>query len=143
MRLYHEELSSKAWSMWQGHIPPKTVSFEGSKKLLILCLVDSRILYFWYVMEFIHKLIHLLWQPSAVGSNLTMWPYFLYPSKNAFYPHILAKKRIYQDTQLKGELADLFWRFLERFLFPQLGIGWWTLLIIANITSTCNRQFIG
>ena len=35
----------------------KTFSFEGSKKLLDFFLVDSRILYFWYVFESIPKFI--------------------------------------------------------------------------------------
>ena len=36
---------------------PKTFSFEGSKQLLDLYLADSRILYFWYVVESIHKFV--------------------------------------------------------------------------------------
>ena len=35
----------------------KTFSFESSKQLLDLCLADSRILYFWKVLESIHKFI--------------------------------------------------------------------------------------
>ena len=56
MKPYHEELSSKAWYMWLSYYP-KTFAFEGSKLLLDLCLADSRILYFWYVLESIHKFI--------------------------------------------------------------------------------------
>ena len=37
--------------------PKKKIAFEDSKLLLELCLVDSRILYFWYVRKSIHKFI--------------------------------------------------------------------------------------
>ena len=57
MKPYHEELPIKAWSMWQHHIFPKTFPFEGSKQLIDLCYVDSRIIYFWYVLERIDKFI--------------------------------------------------------------------------------------
>ena len=36
---------------------PKTFAFEGSKLLLDICLVDSKILYFWYVPKSTHKFI--------------------------------------------------------------------------------------
>ena len=36
---------------------PQTFSVESSKQLLDLCLAESRILYFWQVLESIHKLI--------------------------------------------------------------------------------------
>ena len=51
---------------------PKTFAFEGSKLLLDLCLVDSRILYFWYVLKSIHKFIIELHAPQCLfekGSN--------------------------------------------------------------------------
>ena len=35
----------------------KTYAFESSKLLLDICLPDSRILYFWYVLKSIHKFI--------------------------------------------------------------------------------------
>ena len=35
----------------------KNFSFEVSKQLLDLCLADSTILYFWYILEPIHKFI--------------------------------------------------------------------------------------
>ena len=54
---YHEGLSSKALSIWQHHIP-QSISLESANLLLInLCLADSRILYFWQVLESIHKFI--------------------------------------------------------------------------------------
>ena len=51
---------------------PKTFAFEGSKLLLDLCLADSRILYFWYVLKSIHKFIIELHAPQCLfekGSN--------------------------------------------------------------------------
>ena len=36
---------------------PKTFAFEGSTLLLDICLADSKILYFWYVLKSIHKFI--------------------------------------------------------------------------------------
>ena len=36
---------------------PKIFCFEISKQLLDLCLADSRILYFWQVLESTHKFI--------------------------------------------------------------------------------------
>ena len=51
---------------------PKTFSFEGSKQLLDLCLADSRILYFSYVLESINNFIielHVLQCLFVRGSN--------------------------------------------------------------------------
>ena len=56
MKPHQEELLGKAGSMWQYHIP-QTFSFESFKFLLDLCFVNSRILYFWEVLESIHKFI--------------------------------------------------------------------------------------
>ena len=108
---YHEGLSSKALSIWQHHIP-QSISLENAKLLLInLCLADSRILYFWQVLESIHKFIielhvlqclfvrGLMKNKGWVGlfqisqkerllhvlyqpsDNLAMWSAFLHPSK--------------------------------------------------------------
>ena len=52
----------------------------------------------------------MLWQPSALEGNLTMDPPLLFS---------LAKKRIYLDTELRGELSDLFWKLPGCSLFPQ------------------------
>ena len=61
-----KNFQNKTWSMWQRHIrnhphpprpPEKKIAFEDSKLLLELCLVDSRILYFWYVEKSIYKFI--------------------------------------------------------------------------------------
>ena len=51
---------------------PETFSFESSKYLLDLCLAGSRILYFWQVLESIHKFIielHVLQCLFVRGSN--------------------------------------------------------------------------
>ena len=49
---------------------PKAFAFEGSKLLLDLCLADSKIIYFWYVLKYIHKLIIEL---HAVQYLLLRW----------------------------------------------------------------------
>ena len=133
---------------------PKTFSFEGSKWLLDLCLVDSRILYFWYVLESIRKSIiglHVLQclfvresnkktRRGRIVLNFTKGEPFSplmttkcswgqsYNLASLLAPFSLAKKRIYLDTQLKAELTDLFWKLLGCSLFSRVGIGWWTLL---------------
>ena len=140
---------------------PKAFAFEGSKLLLDLCLADSKIIYFWYVLKYIHKLIielhavqYLLvrWYKKqrrvSVISNFTegetfsslmttkySWgesnnavPILVHLKKGFSLPFSLGKKRKNLDTQFKGELTDLFWKFAGCFLFPRVGIGWWTLL---------------
>ena len=49
---------------------PKAFAFEDSKLLLDLCLADSKIIYFWYVLKYIHKLIIEL---HAVQYLLVRW----------------------------------------------------------------------
>ena len=52
------------------------------------------------------RLFRVLYEPS---DNLAMWSPFLYPSKKGLsFPFSLGKKRIYLETQLKGEFTDLF-----------------------------------
>ena len=52
------------------------------------------------------RIFHVLYQPSY---NLAMWSPFLYPSKKGLcFPVSLGKRRIYLETQLKGEYTDLF-----------------------------------
>ena len=51
---------------------PKIFAFEGSKLLLDICLADSRILYFWYILKSIHNFIielHALQYLYVRGSN--------------------------------------------------------------------------
>ena len=49
-------------------------------------------------------------ETSAVGDNITVWSRFLHPpsKKGLSFSLSLDKKRIYLETQLKGELTDLF-----------------------------------
>ena len=58
------------------------------------------------------RLFHVLYQPSY---NLAMWSPFaplLHPSKKGLsFPFSLDKKRIYLETQLKGEFTDCFENF--------------------------------
>ena len=108
---YHEELSGKAWSMWQHHIPQNI--------FLNLGLADSRILHFWQVLESLHKFVielHVLqclfvrrsnkkqrrgniisnftsylYQPS----DIALWSPFSHSSKKGLsFPFSLDKKRI-------------------------------------------------
>ena len=55
------------------------------------------------------RLFHLLYQPSPIGDNLTVWSPFLHPCKMAFLsPFSLGKKWIYLETQLRGEFTICF-----------------------------------
>ena len=129
--------------------------------MLDFCLANSRILYFWQVLESIRKFIieihvlqcffvrgsnkkqrrgriisnftkgeafHLLWQPSALGVNITMWPSFLHLPKKIFLsPSLWPQKKTYLETQLKG---GAYWFVLKTawvFSIPsgRVGIGWW------------------
>ena len=138
MKPYQEQLSSKVWSMWQH---AKTFFFW-------------RILYFWYILEFIHKFIielHILQcffergsnkkeGRGRIISNATKF-FFLISYDNQvllggnlmIWPPFLdsprkalslGKKKIYLDTQLKAELTGLFWKLSGCFLFSRVGIEW-------------------
>ena len=93
-------------------------------------------------------------KPSALGGNVSPWPpdplpppspphtphhqhhHLLAPFKKGLsLPLTLAKKKTYLDTQLKGELIDLFWklpwcRSRNRMI---------TTVVINNIIPTCKR----
>ena len=93
--------------------------------LLNFYIANSTILYFWEVLESIHKLIiklhvlqclfvrgsnkckgwvvlfktsqkerlfHILWQPSTLEDNLTMWSPFLHPSKKDISLSVWARR---------------------------------------------------
>ena len=140
---------------------PKTFALEGSKLLLDLCLADSKIIYFWYVLKYIHKFIielyavHYLlvrWYKKqrrvrvisnftegetfsslmttnySCGESNNAVPILAHLKKGFPLPFNLDKKRKNLDTQFKGELTDLFWKFAGCSLFPRVGIGWWTIL---------------
>ena len=73
VKLYHEEFQVKHGQS-DSIIFPKTFSFQTSKSLLDLCLVDSRILYFWQALESTQKFLmelHVLQCLFVRGSNFT------------------------------------------------------------------------
>ena len=96
-------------SQCDGIIFPKTFSFKSFRQLLDLCYAGSRILYYWKVLESFHTFLGVISQCAP----------FLYPLKKFSSPLQLAKKKIYLDTQLKGELTILFWKLPGCSLFPQ------------------------
>ena len=161
VKSYHEELSSKAWSMEQYHIF-QNIFFDRSKKLLDLCLADSKIPYFWQVLESIHKFMielhvlqylfvrvsnkkqrrcrimsnfrkgktfHLLWQPSALVSNLTMWPPFLHPPKKASLSSFCTRREHTWTLNWKESLLICFEYCMGvPYSHRESRKGWWTLL---------------
>ena len=147
----------------------KTFSFESSKSLLNLCLANSRILYFWHVLESIHKFIielHVLQclfvrefnKKGGVGS-------FQISQKERFF-HLLWQKKALESNLTKnpqkknsssplqlGQEKNVLGHSVER-------RGYWFVLkiartfsistsrnsmmntfIIVNITPACKRQF--
>ena len=44
------------------------------------------------------RLFYLLWQPSALGGNLTMWPLFFYPPRKTFLSSSVWPRREYTWT---------------------------------------------
>ena len=118
--------------------------------MLDLCLADSRVLYFWYVLESIHKFITELYglqylfvrgsnkkqRRGRIISNFTkgktfylLWqPSVLGGNLTMDAAFSLGKKIIYLDTELKAELTDLFWKWPGCSLFSWVRIEWWTLL---------------
>ena len=64
------------------------------------------------------RLFHLLWQPSALGDNLTVEPPSLHPS---VWP-----RREYTWT-INWKQSLLIWKLPGCSLFSRIGIGWWTL----------------
>ena len=140
---YHEEISGKAWSMWQHHIPLyKALSnynftltlltagffnFDRSWNLSIhKFIIELHVLQCLFVRgsnkkqrrgRIISNFISYLYQPS---DNIAMWSPFLHPFKKGLSPPFsLGKKRVYLETQLKGEFTDLFWKLAGCSLFPQ------------------------
>ena len=152
---YHEETSSEPWSMWRHH-SPKTLPFEGSKSLLDLCLDASRIVYFWYVLESIHRFIielHVLQclfiresNKKQIQSTGRIISYFtrretfssLMITKcfggnlTKWFPflHLSVWPRTEYTWTLNWKQSLLI--FLKKLLgcsiFSRVGMGWWTLL---------------
>ena len=139
---YHEEISGKAWSMWQHHIPLyKALSnynftltlltagffnFDRSWNLSIhKFIIELHVLQCLFVRgsnkkqrrgRIISNFISYLYQPS----DIAMWSPFLHPSKKGLYfPFSLDKKIIYLETQLKGEFIYWFILKIDRVLFLQ------------------------
>ena len=134
----YEELSCKAWSMWQNHVP-QNILFRKRQVIIIKpwpC-ADSRIFLFLTVLSTNHKTPCLLavlickWsnKKQRRGSifqisqkerlfhllyhpydNLAMWSPFLHPSKRPF--------SLLQFGQ-EG-FTDLFWKLPGCSLFPQV-----------------------
>ena len=134
MKSYHEELSRKVWSMWQRHITQKhcladsriiyfwyvlkSISINSSLNSmpcsaylqwgLIKTKRRGRIISNFSKGEIYDKTSYLMTTKYSWGLSHNASP-LLAPLKRSLpLPFSLGKKRIYLDTQLKGELADLF-----------------------------------
>ena len=136
----HYELPRKAWSMWQHYIPPKHFRYvlESIQKFIIelhvpQCLFvrgsnkkqkRGRI-----ISNFTKRrdFFHLLWQPSALGVNFTMWAPFLHPSKKALLSPSVWPRGEYTWT-INWKQSLLIYFEIGCSLFSRVGIGWWTLL---------------
>ena len=138
MEPYHEELSGKAWSMWQHHIPQNI--------FLNLGLAGSKVIHFWQVLESLHRFIielHVLQCLFVGGSNkkqktsriisrfisylyqpsdIAVWSPFLHPSgKRSLFP-----LQFGQDKNISGNSTErrvnIYWFILKIdrvLLFPQ------------------------
>ena len=157
MQPYHEELSGKAWSMWQHNIP-QNIFFRKLQVIIIrpwtcwhqdyslltgpgispMFIIELHVLQSLFVRgsnkkqrgRIISNFISYLYQPS---DNVAMWsPLILHPSKKALsFSFSLSKKRTYLETQLKGEFIYWFILKIDRVLpvpSGRVGIEWWTLL---------------
>ena len=125
MKPYHEELSSKAWSIWQHHTPQNiffwklyviirpSPCWKQDSLLLASPGLYSQIYHRTpcpvvlickevykkqkrgrIISSFLKgKTFNILWQPRALGDNLTMWPPFLHPPKKVFLSPSLRLRR--------------------------------------------------
>ena len=123
--------------MWQHHIPPKHFLLKALSNCYTFALLPVGFFTFdmsWNLSKFIIEL-HVL--PRVFvreynkkqrrgriisnltkgetfsclirpGNNLAMWSFFHPSKKGLSFPFSLGKKRIYLETQLKGEFTDLF-----------------------------------
>ena len=157
--------------------PQKDFIFKALSNLLDLCLPDKS-LYFWQVIESIHKFIieihalqclfvrssikkhrrgriissftkgetfDLLWQPSALGGDLTMCPVFLYsPRKALLSPSLWPRKEHTWTLNWKGSLLICFENGVGvPYSIRQSRNSMMNSFITVNITPTCKRQFRG
>ena len=109
----------KAWSMWQHHIPQKHLSIHQF-------IIELYVLQRSFVRgsnkkqrrgTIISNFIPYSYQPS--DNIVTSSPFFHLSKKGFSFPFSLGKRRIYLETQLKGEFTDLFWKLTGCSLFPQ------------------------
>ena len=127
---YHEELSSQAWSVWQDHIPcwqkdyllltgpgiyPQVYHRTPCLAVLICegsCKKQRR----GRIISNFPKgrLFHVVYISTKLWFCIVVPLHFIAP-----FPFSLGKKRIYLETQWKGEFTDLFWKFPWCSLFPQ------------------------
>ena len=125
VKLYHEELSNKAWSMWQHHIPQNIFFWQQDSLLLtgpeIYPQIYDRtpcpaaLICKGFRWDF--SCLMTTKCPCGWSQNVLL---LLAPSKKHFsLPFTLAKKRTYLDTQSKRELTDLFWKLPGCSLFLQ------------------------
>ena len=88
---------------------------------------------------------HLLWQSSALGGNLTMWPHFLHPTKKVFMSPLLWPRSEYTWT-LNWKESLLVW-FEDCLGVPYSHRQSRNIMIhtfiIANIIPTCKKLFRG
>ena len=85
------------------------------------------------------RLFHVLYQPSY---NHAMWSPFIAPfQKRPFFP-----LQFGQEENISGKSTErrVYWFIIKiARVLPvptgRVGIGWWTLLIIVNITSLGNK----
>ena len=85
------------------------------------------------------RLFHLLWQPSALGHNLTMWYPFLHPPKKAFlFPSVLARREYIWTLNWKESLLIYFENCqCVPYCHRQSRNRIVNTFIIGNITSIC------
>ena len=142
MEPYHKELSGKAWSMWQHHIPQNI--------FLNLGLADSRILHFWQVLESLHKFIielHALQCLFVRGSNKKQSRGRIISNFISYINKVIIlqcgpllapfQKMSFFPLQF-GQEDNIFGNSIERRILKidivlpvptgRVGIGWWTLL---------------
>ena len=84
---------------------------------------------------------HLLWQPSALGGNLTMWRPFLHPPKKAFVsPSLWPRREHNWALNWKESLLICFKNCLSvPYSHRKSKNKLMNTFIIVNITPTCKR----
>ena len=124
MKPYHEELLSKAWSIWQHHISPKHfILMKALSNCYTFAMLIARFFtfdMFWNLSTNLppknkgggalkDRFFHFLKQWSALGSNQTMWPPFLHPSKKAFFsPSVWTRREYIWTVNWKESLPIYF-----------------------------------